>query len=117
MARAHGGPSSPSVRRPGFSARFAVGSLATWRLTHLLAEEDGPAQSILRLRAKVGPSPLGELMDCFYCLSLWVAAPISCAVAMRKRDLPSTWLGLAGAACLLERMTHGRELGEKSLGL
>jgi hypothetical protein len=105
------------VQEADLPTRFGLAALATWRLAHLVAEEDGPGNSIARLRARAGTAWAGELMDCFYCLSLWVAAPISCAVAMRKRDLPSTWLGLAGAACLLERMTHGRELGEKSLGL
>lgn len=55
--------------------RFALTSLAVWRITHVLAEEDGPADTVLRLRARLGPGQLGELMDCFYCLSVWVAAP------------------------------------------
>ena len=83
--------------------RFAAGALATWRVAHLLAAEDGPADAVLRLRVRVGESTLGELMDCFNCLSLWVAAPISLVVARNRRELPLTWLALSGAACLLER--------------
>ena len=45
-------------------------------------------------------------MDCFYCLSIWVAAPASLAVARRRRELPVVWLALSGAACLLERATR-----------
>ena len=89
--------------------RFVLGSLATWRVTHLLAEEDGPADLVVRLRARLGAGPLGELMDCFYCLSVWVAAPASIAVARRRRDLPVIWLALSGAACLLERATAAPE--------
>jgi uncharacterized protein DUF1360 len=85
--------------------RFAIASLATWRVTHLLAEEDGPAKAMVRLRVRAGESWAGELLDCFYCLSIWVAAPIAAATAPRRRDMPVTWLALSGAACLLERAT------------
>ena len=89
--------------------RFVLGSLATWRVAHLLADEDGPADLVVRLRARLGSRLLGELMDCFYCLSVWVAAPASLAVARRKRDVPVVWLALSGAACLLERVTAAPE--------
>lgn len=85
--------------------RFAFASLAVWRATHLLVEEDGPANAVARLRARVGDGALGEVMDCFYCLSAWVAAPVSLTVARRVREVPLAWLALSGAACLLERAT------------
>ena len=88
-----------------FGARFVVGSLATWRVTHLLAEEDGPADALVRFRVRLGSGALGELMDCFYCLSLWVAAPLGLVVARRPREAPLACLALSGAACLLERVT------------
>ncbi|HJQ49720.1 MAG TPA: DUF1360 domain-containing protein [Gaiellaceae bacterium] len=87
------------------AGRFVLASLATWRVTHLLAEEDGPADAVVRLRRRAGSGRLGELMDCFYCLSIWVAAPATLAVARRPRDAPLAWLALSGAACLLERAT------------
>lgn len=90
----------------GPATRFAVGALAVWRVTHLLAEEDGPADAVVRLRARLGTSQLGRLMDCFACTSVWVAAPVSLAVAGRPRDVPVTWMALSGAACLLERVAH-----------
>ena len=55
--------------------RFVLAALATWRVTHLLASEDGPADVVARVRARLGENFWGRLMDCFYCLSLWVAAP------------------------------------------
>ena len=90
----------------GFATRFVLGALATWRVTHLIAEEDGPADAVLRLRARLGNGQLGRLMDCFACTSVWVAAPVSVAVARRPRDAPLTWLALPGAACLLERVAR-----------
>ncbi len=86
--------------------RFALASLAVWRVTHLLVEEDGPADAVVRLRARLGNTQLGRLLDCFYCLSMWVAAPASFAAARSRREVPLTWLALSGAACLLERATR-----------
>jgi Protein of unknown function (DUF1360) len=105
----------PVRRDAGFGLRFALASLAAWRITRLLAEEDGPADVIVRLRARAGSGQLGELMDCFYCLSVWVAAPLSVTVARRPRDAPLTWLALSGSACLLERLTQPRAAGDAIL--
>src|SRR4051812_5684389 len=88
--------------------RFGIAALATWRVTHLLAEEDGPADVVVRARERLGDSPAGALMDCFQCLSLWVAAPF----AARAPHRTAWWLGLSGAACLLERVTGHEEEGD-----
>lgn len=89
----------------GFATRFLVGALATWRVTHLLVEEDGPADVVVRLRRRAGDGWVGQALDCFYCLSIWTAAPVAAAVARRPRETPLAWLALSGAACLLERAT------------
>src|SRR5690349_17848069 len=86
--------------------RFAVATLATWRVTHLLAAEDGPADVVVRVRARVGAGGLGSLLDCFQCLSVWVAAPVSLTVTGWRRPDPVTWLAVSGAACLLELATN-----------
>jgi len=87
-----------------FWACFAVAVLATWRVTHLLASEDGPADIIVRFRRLLGQSPLGQLMDCFNCLSLWIAAPAAVFVSRRPLEWLFCWLALSGGACLLERL-------------
>lgn len=84
--------------------RFVLAVLATWRVTHLLANEDGPADLIFRLRAHLGQSLAGKLMDCFNCLSLWIAAPAALFVSLRPLEWLFNWLALSGGACLLERM-------------
>lgn len=84
--------------------RFVLAVLATWRVTHLLASEDGPADVVVRFRAWLGRSWAGGLMDCFNCLSLWVAAPLALLVTQRPVELLLSWLALSGAACLLERI-------------
>ena len=82
---------------------FVMAVLATWRITHLLAAEDGPADMIVRLRRRLGRSFAGRLMDCFYCLSFWVAAPFAFFTSLRPVEGLVAWLALSGAACLLER--------------
>jgi hypothetical protein len=84
--------------------RFIAAILATWRITHLLAHEDGPADLVVRLRQRLGNGFLGSLMDCFQCLSLWVAAALAGFVTTRPLDLLVCWLAISGAACLLQRL-------------
>ncbi|MGI8746047.1 MAG: DUF1360 domain-containing protein [Bryobacteraceae bacterium] len=84
--------------------RFVLAVLATWRVTHLLASEDGPADLIARCRVFLGHSFAGKLMDCFYCLSLWIAAPLAFAVCAAPLDRLLAWLAISGGACLLNRL-------------
>lgn len=97
-------PAKP-VGTAAFWTRFVLAALATWRVTHLLAREDGPGDAVLRMRQRAGDGVLGRLMDCFYCLSLWVAAPFALLVTRAPIDLVLCWLALSGAACLLERIS------------
>jgi hypothetical protein len=87
-----------------FWIRFVLAVLATWRVTHLLANEDGPADVIVRLRSRLGDSLAGQMMDCFNCLSLWVAAAAAIFVARTPLEWLFGWLALSGAACLLQRL-------------
>jgi hypothetical protein len=84
---------------------LVLGSLAVWRITHLLANEDGPWDLVLRLRKAVGSGFLGQMMDCFYCLSVWVALPFAFGIANDWREGLLLWPALSGAAILLERAT------------
>ncbi len=88
----------------GFWARLLVAVLATWRVTHLLANEDGPADIIVKFRKLLGQSLAGQLMDCFNCLSLWIAALAALFVSRRPVEWLMSWLAISGAACLLERL-------------
>jgi hypothetical protein len=92
--------------------QFVAAVLATWRVTHLLASEDGPADLIVKFRALLGDSLAGKLMDCFYCLSLWMAAPAALFVTRRPLEWLVTWLALSGGACLLERLVKDPDVAE-----
>lgn len=81
---------------------LVVASLATWRLCHLVAFEDGPFDAIARLREKLGDRLFGRLMDCPFCLSLWFAAPFAAAITATVKEFAIMWLAISGASCLLE---------------
>ncbi|HLX97472.1 MAG TPA: DUF1360 domain-containing protein [Roseiarcus sp.] len=88
-----------------FWIRFFLASLVTWRVSHLLASEDGPGAIVARLRSRLGDSVFGRLADCFGCLSVWIAIPLAFFVSEGALNLVMTWLALSGAAFLLERMS------------
>jgi hypothetical protein len=89
--------------------RLILSVLATWRVSHLIAFEDGPFDVIVRLRARAGGGVLGRLMDCPYCLSLWIAAPLALLLA---NPVPSVgawcaaWLAISGGSSLLEKLSQ-----------
>jgi hypothetical protein len=83
---------------------LTIALLATWRLSHLLANEDGPGAIIFRLRAHLGTSFFGALIDCFGCVSIWVAVPFAFFVTRQPLELVVVWLALSGGAMLLERL-------------
>ena len=84
--------------------RMILATLATWRLTHLVAREDGPGRVLFKVRRRLGRSFWGKLMDCFQCLSFWFAAPLAWWVSQEPVEWLVAWLALSGAACLLERV-------------
>jgi hypothetical protein len=85
--------------------RLLLGVLCTWRLTHLLQAEDGPWDASVYLRRAAGDGFFGQLLDCFYCLSLWIAAPVAWTLHSGAIDLAMLWPALSGGAILLERCT------------
>jgi hypothetical protein len=82
---------------------FVLALLATWRVTHLVSREDGPFDVLVKLRLRAGTGVVGRMMDCFNCLSLWVAAPFSFLVGRSALETVLSWIALSGGACLLER--------------
>jgi hypothetical protein len=86
--------------------RLTIAVLATWRVAHLVAREDGPFDVIVRLRLRAGAGVVGRLMDCPYCLSLWVAAPFAFLLARTPLAWGAAWLAISGAASLLERFAQ-----------
>jgi hypothetical protein len=84
--------------------RFLILALAVWRVTHLIQAEDGPWDVIFKIRKWVGNGFVGSLMDCFYCLSIWVAIPFSIFVGKSVGDFICYSLALSGAAIFMQRI-------------
>ncbi|MEJ0106695.1 MAG: DUF1360 domain-containing protein [Bacteroidota bacterium] len=85
--------------------QFAIITLVVWRVTHLLSKEDGPFNIIFSLRKAAGAGFFGSLLDCFYCLSIWIALPFGIYTGHVWQEKFLYWLALSGAACLLEQAT------------
>lgn len=83
-----------------------LGVLAVWRVTHLLQAEDGPWELVARLRRRAGQGFWGKLLDCFNCLSLWVALLPAWLIGSGWKERLFLWLALSGGAILLERLTR-----------
>jgi hypothetical protein len=85
-----------------------IGVLVVWRVTHLISAEDGPLDILYALRKKAGAGFWGTLMDCFYCLSLWISIPFAVFIGESWRERLLLWPALSAGAILLERSTTGR---------
>jgi hypothetical protein len=83
-------------------ASVAVDALATYRLTRLLQQDTVPPLPEVRerLMARYGASPWSELLDCPWCLSVWLGL----AVAVLRRVCPRLW-GIAAAALAASAVT------------
>ena len=84
---------------------FIICSLVIWRITHLLTQEDGPFDAVLKFRKLFGQGFFGNLLDCFYCLSLWIAIPFAILLCNEWLQGVLVWLALSGSACLLFKFT------------
>lgn len=81
---------------------FLVCAFAVWRATRLLQREDGPWNAIAHLRMLAVKARMGRAIDCFYCLSLWIAIPFAVLLAHSFAEGFCVWLGLSGAAILVQ---------------
>jgi hypothetical protein len=88
--------------------RLLLGILAVWRITHLLNAEDGPWEVVVRLRSMAGEGFWGQLLDCFYCLSVWIAAPFALHLGAKPSDRILLWPALSAGAILLESVIDRR---------
>lgn len=81
-------------------AELLILSLATWRLAHLLAREEGPFALVKAFRERVGGA-----LACLYCASVWCAALL--LLAQQVAPMVIWVLAISGGALLLHRYTGG----------
>lgn len=85
---------------------FVLGTFSVWRITHLFNAEDGPWDVFVRFRSLLGNGFFGQLTDCFYCLSVWVALPFAWMLGQGFLEKFLLWWAMSGAAILLQRFSE-----------
>lgn len=88
------------------AVRFTLSALAVYRVSLLIAREDGPWDVFRRLRAATKSGPAGRLVACLNCLSLWTALPLAWFVGRSWVERVVAWWALSGAAVLMDRATR-----------
>ena len=81
---------------------FAVMTLAVWRVSFLIAQDEGPFSLIEKVRSRIDPNQsswLGRGVRCVGCVSFWV----SLAAALIVQASAWEWLGMAGGALLIHK--------------
>jgi hypothetical protein len=81
------------IQEPAMASHFyelTVGILVVWRFAHLLYAEDGPWGSMVRLRRAAGEGFWASLLDCFCCLSLWLALPFADILPLLRHEQDTT---------------------------
>lgn len=91
-------------------ALVVLATFATYRLATDFAWEAGPfdwyAKTRGRIIARYGADDWrSEGVGCPICISFWLAIPFAIAVAPWDSTLVLYWLGIAGAAAFLARVT------------
>jgi hypothetical protein len=94
-------------------------ALATYRLSSLLVDEEGPWELFERLRAlagmrydalsrRYGTNQLSQALTCVWCTSVWVGGAL--ALAYYVLGVTLIWLALpfalSAVACLLDARTN-----------
>lgn len=83
-------------------------ALAVYRLSRMLAIEEGPARMFVRYRQAGINLGLGGLVTCFYCTSVWAAAVLLFAwLTGAVGQAVVLWLAASGAACLMYAFEPG----------
>ena len=95
--------------------------LATWRMSKMVTEEEGPGMIFTRLREISGAeyeglpeqwdllSWYGKLLQCPYCLSIWVAIVLALLYVSNKSMYRIVAMSLSGSAAtvLIEDYKNG----------
>lgn len=86
--------------------RFAMSALAVYRVSFLVAREDGPWGVLQRIRAYAKGTVAGRLAGCVNCLSVWLSLPLAAFVGTTWIERLVAWWALSGAAVLMDRATR-----------
>lgn len=95
--------------------KLLMAALATWRVSSLLVNEDGPGDLLLKFRYRVGTheldeydrplSNLGKLFACVWCMSVWVSVIVA-VVAITPFWVVLIPLALSAVAILIQSVVR-----------
>jgi hypothetical protein len=85
---------------------LVLGILSVWRITHFFSAEDGPWDISYRLRRRAGQGFWGKLLDCFNCLSIWIALPFAYFIGKCWEEKGLLWLSFSAGAILLNQLVN-----------
>lgn len=104
---------------------FVVAILTVYRITLALYKEAGPFNLLEKWHNLLESNShqfnpgfdgnvlrtLRELFECYYCLSLWVALPVTVALALYSHNwfMLLSWPALSGGAIALMEVTNGKQ--------
>lgn len=86
--------------------QLLIAALFVYRLSRMLAEEEGPFGIFTWLRG-LAPAQtwLQRGMECVMCLSVWVALPVAICLG---GDWWLTWLALSAVAVIIKKWENKR---------
>ncbi len=87
---------------------FILASLAVYRLSRMLTDEEGPFMVFTKLRG-LAPTEnwIGRGLECILCMSVWVAFIAALYIDLTW-TLPLTWLALSGVTVILRKWEQKR---------
>lgn len=88
-------------------------ALAAWRVTALLAYEEGPFRLLTKLRKTLAYLGLHRLATCFHCIAFWVSIGIVVSMFEWSWGMPVMILAIAGAVSIVERWLGGTSTDQK----
>lgn len=92
---------------------FLLAALATYRLSRLIADEEGPWSMFSKLRELTPEmSSWRRGVECIMCVSVWVAFPIAILLglfgACDPWVTPLVWLALSAVTVLIRKWENKR---------
>lgn len=91
-------------RNADFTISFALSVLAVYRISYMMAKEEGPFSIFLSLRDAFDQSTwIGRGLNCPLCISVWISSVVASVMLYGTQDILGfirLWLAIAGM-CLI----------------
>lgn len=80
-----------------------LASLAVYRLSRMITDEEGPFAVFTKLRGAFPPlNWVGRGLECIMCVSVWIALPVALYIDL-SWTAPLTWLALSSVTVIIRR--------------